>query len=236
MPLKAPDKPSYNALKSLGLLARSLADLLLPPACPICDELLDYSTEYICQTCRFGFDEFEPGSDRLGQPAIDSLHSAFFFGGSLQQGIIKLKLAGRRELAPYLARQLFATILADWNWAKIDMLVAVPLHKNKLYKRGFNQSALLAREISSLSDCRFSAGILRRIRNTPSQSSVGDPSSRSLNVKGAFDVKPKTNLKNRCVCLVDDVVTTGATLSECARTLRKAGAAEVHALTVARSV
>jgi ComF family protein len=113
-----------------------------------------------------------------------------------------------------------------------DVVIPVPLHKQRLKERGFNQSLLLAREVARVFGLEVDYRSLKRIRPTRPQVDL-KPDERKKNVKGAFDVKSPERVRGRRVLLVDDVFTTGATVSECARVLKKAGA-EVYVLTLAR--
>lgn len=117
------------------------------------------------------------------------------------------------------------------------MLIPVPLHPSRLIKRRFNQSGLLARKLSRLVPARFEPDILFRIRATESQGAQS-AKGRVRNVRGAFQVpdKQKPALEGKHVVLIDDVMTTGATLNACARTLKKAGASYIDVVTLARTV
>lgn len=113
------------------------------------------------------------------------------------------------------------------------LVVPVPLHPRRLRERGFNPAALLARWIAREHGLRFDAALLERVRATPSQTGLGRR-ARRVNVRGAFAV-PRDAHAPRAIWLVDDVVTTGSTLAECARTLRRAGAKQIVAICVART-
>jgi ComF family protein len=116
----------------------------------------------------------------------------------------------------------------------VDVLVPVPLHPRRQRVRGYNQSMLLARELSSRLDLPVAAGALIRRVNTPPQAKAAEAGARRRNMAGAFDCRPGA-LDGRRVLLVDDVTTTGATLDACARALLpKGGAASVWGLTFAR--
>jgi ComF family protein len=112
-------------------------------------------------------------------------------------------------------------------------IVPVPLHPRRLRERGFNPSALLARWIARDCGCRFDAGLLRRVRDTPSQTGLGRRARRA-NLRGAFAVRPGTRAP-RAVWLVDDVITTGSTLAESARVLHRAGSERIVAICAART-
>jgi ComF family protein len=115
-----------------------------------------------------------------------------------------------------------------------ERIVPVPLHPRRLRERGFNPSALLARSLAREHRSRFDASLLLRVRDTPSQTGLGRRARRA-NLRGAFQVRPGARAP-QVIWLVDDVVTTGSTLIECARALRRAGARRVVAICVARTL
>jgi ComF family protein len=147
--------------------------------------------------------------------------------------ILALKHGDRTDMVPTLARWLARTgreLLAD-----VDMIAPVALHWTRLWNRRFNQSALLARALSQQTETLFAPDVLVRKRRTPSQGGFG-AAGRHRNVRGAFRIQDRwrQRLAGRRVLLIDDVMTTGATVSACARALRKGGASHVHVLTLAR--
>lgn len=115
-----------------------------------------------------------------------------------------------------------------------EILIPIPLHWRRIMQRGFNQSALLASELSKLKKRTVLTNILVRVRNTPPQK--GNFVQRTKNIINAFQVKHKKKIVNRNILLIDDVVTTSSTISECTRVLLSAGANKVRAITVARAV
>lgn len=150
------------------------------------------------------------------------------------EAIHRLKYSGKSYLARSMGR-LLADFLKDWR-GDIDSMIMmpVPLHKKKLRQRGFNQSVLLVKEIIRLIDIKADYFTLRRIRYTETQTGL-TLEERRKNVKGAFEVTGKANLKGKSVIVVDDVATTGNTINECARMLKKAGCERVLGLTLART-
>ncbi|MGB7949152.1 MAG: ComF family protein [Candidatus Binatia bacterium] len=117
----------------------------------------------------------------------------------------------------------------------VDLIVPVPLHPKRLRWRGFNQSLLLARQVSRKYDVPVDPFLLDRRRETLTQTELTEE-ERRRNVRGAFETDPKKSLKGRRVLLVDDVYTSGATVNECSRVLMRAGAREVTVLTLARTI
>lgn len=122
----------------------------------------------------------------------------------------------------------------DSLWWHIDALVPVPLHPEKEAKRGFNQAKILALELSKLKNVPIMEKRLVKVKNTPAQTSLREI-DRLGNLKGAFDVTHPEEIEGKVLLLVDDVFTTGATLQECTVALKKAGAQEIRALTLAQA-
>ncbi|OFV89804.1 MAG: hypothetical protein A3G76_00045 [Acidobacteria bacterium RIFCSPLOWO2_12_FULL_65_11] len=195
---------------------------LTPPLCDRCGDALPTwrSTSVSMERCP---------RCRRSPRAIDRARAVGTYDGALRAVIHALKYEGRRSLARPLAalmRMRGADVLDGADW-----LVPVPLHRSRRRERGFNQAVDLARHLG-----RPVRQALRRVR--PTRTQTGLPAAqRHHNVRGAFVIaRAAGELAGRCVVLVDDVSTTGATLDACARVLKEAGAREVRALTAARVV
>ncbi|MCC5980380.1 MAG: ComF family protein [Oceanicaulis sp.] len=168
-------------------------------------------------------------------PAFDTARSAFVYTPESRQLVLSLKHGGRVDgLAAFggWMKRAGADVLDG-----ADLLVPVPLHGQRLRKRRFNQSLLLARALTRLTGIRTDPHMLVRTRATPSQGGRS-AKGRRRNVAGAFRVRAgrKPRLEGAHIVIIDDVYTTGATLEACARALKRAGAARVDALTLARVV
>jgi ComF family protein len=149
--------------------------------------------------------------------------------------ILLYKYRRLRALGPDLARFLYAGLNEDAGlWWGADVLIPVPLHPRRQRQRGFNQSELLAGELSNLTGISMHAGLLRKRRDALPQTSLTGESRRD-NLLGAYCVKNGRVLSDQVVILVDDVFTTGSTLQECSRTLLEAGAREVRAVSIAQA-
>lgn len=235
------------------MLPAALLDLLLPPRCAVCDQLQAGPAQTICPGCAFGFEVLPrelcpacatpithpstPCAACALQPlGLDSLRCGYAYGGSLAEAIGALKFGRRRELARPLARMAHAQSGGLPGAEALDLLLPVPLHRDRFLERGFDQAVLLARELSRLSGVPTLLDGLRRRRPTVPQGRRPDLQSRWDNVAQAFTVAKPRRMKGKRICLVDDVVTSGATLSACARVLREAGAAEIHAFTIGRTL
>jgi ComF family protein len=149
--------------------------------------------------------------------------------------IHELKFRGRRRVAGRLAEALLEDVTARRLVSGSDVLVPVPLHPRRLRERGFNQAALLAREVGRRTGRRCGEGVLVRRKDTAPQTGLS-AAARRRNVEAAFAVRRRGLVASHVVALVDDVFTTGATAYACARVLKEAGAREVRLLSVARVV
>jgi ComF family protein len=185
----------------------------------LCGFPLPRESEGPCGRCRRGLTGFDAGIS-LGP-----------YDGALRTAIHELKYHGRRQAAARLAEILWDEPDVRRLLGAGVLLVPVPLHPRRLRQRGFNQSELVAQRLARLAGLRVARHALRRRADTPSQTGLS-ASARRRNVATAFSGRPV--VRDKAIVLVDDVFTTGATARACARVLRRAGAAEVRVLTVAR--
>jgi len=195
-------------------------------ACPQCWSELEHLSKPFCLQCGMPAAAIETrcGACRRGDHAFDFARSLFVFNDPMRGIIHHLKYSARVSLAKPLGHQLRACLGSEGF--KAQAVIPVPLHRSRLRERGFNQAEVLARQLGLGVHTR----LLRRRKNTPSQTGLSR-SQRVLNLSAAFEVRgtpPET------VLVVDDVYTTGSTLHEIARTLKRAGAKRVEVLTVAR--
>jgi ComF family protein len=235
-------------MHALAPLAR-LADLALPPRCPGCGVITGADHRFCaacwgslrflgppwCAKCHAPFD-YDRGEDAVcarcmeHPPVHDGVRAAVAYGDVARAVALKLKYSGRLACAETMARAMARLMPED-----ADLLVPVPLHRWRIWSRGFNQAALIARGLSRTSGVPADAELLRRVKATPVLRGLG-PRGRAKAVAGAFALAPgaKERLKGRAVVLVDDVHTSGATGEACARMLKRGGAASVSLLCWAR--
>jgi ComF family protein len=173
------------------------------------------------------------GACRLHRPAYSYARAAARYDAVVREALHVFKFRGRRSLAGPLGDLLADGVEQSLPLGRPDLLVPVPLHPRRARERGFNQALLLARRVGQAWERPVRGDVLLRIVATPSQTALAAPARRS-NVRGAFRVRRPEAIAGRHVALVDDIVTTGATVSECARCLEESGAVAVGVLAVAR--
>src|SRR6266508_3926100 len=232
---------------------RAIASLLYPPVCTICGANVRAS-EYLCshcesktirivapfcQTCSEPFEGALTGAFTCATCAHRTIHfdaaiAAYRSRGIVRQIIHDLKYGRQIYLRHLVARWLRAALDdARLRGCRLDLIVPVPLHPTRQRERGFNQASLLAELLSAQVSIQ-SRPALERIRYTITQTAL-DRAERMENLHNAFRLRKNMDVRGLRVLLIDDVLTTGSTLSECARILKRAGAISVHAATAARA-
>jgi len=228
-------------------ILRALPGLLFPQRCPVCNtDAHDSSALPLCLGCWSSITPYRgPACRQCGLPTIsehtDLCHNCIadppvfrraisygIYEGVLKEAIHLLKFNRHRRLAKPLAR-----LLADLDLPEADVIVPVPMHIRQLRQREFNQTALIAKHLSRIIDIPLEIDALRKTRETSAQIDV-DREERLRNLRKAFAASE--SVQGRHILLVDDVITTGATVRECARVLAKAGAAEITVMALARSM
>ena len=200
-----------------------LLDLLYPPKCMICRKIIDADNMPICEGCLDTLPEHE-GADPTVEFAQRSVVT-FYYEDGLRGSFHRYKFGTMRDYGEQFGKWMAITI-RDKLSDRFDMITWVPVSKKRRRSRGFDQSELLARvigrELGMQPIC-----LLEKIRHTTPQSTLKGLSARKANAAGAYTICAGADIGGKRILLIDDILTTGATLSECCRVLRTAGAASV---------
>lgn len=238
-------------LAALTSIGRGLLDFVLPPRCASCGVVvadvhsfcadcwtkIDFLGERGCTTCGLPLEATDAGTCGAclaRPPRIARTRAAVAYDDLTRQLAIRLKYGRKVALARTMAR-FMAPLVARGEGEGATILLPVPLHRGRLWQRGFNQSALIARDLSRRTGLSWDPFLLRRKRRTPPLRGMGQ-SQRRRNVAGAFEVPDSLRVDGKRIVLIDDVLTTGSTADACARTLQRAGAASVELVCWARVV
>lgn len=239
-----------------------LVDWLYPPRCRACaEQFCGRDSEYFCAVC---WDKIRlvghPMCNICGRPFPDGSGEDHTCGvclarppyfvrawawacypreeaeqHPLRQAVQKFKYGRKVSLGKPLGRLMARGCREFLRGCDADLIVPVPLHAKRLRWRGFNQALLLARHLSGAYGIAVDPFVLRRIKETPPQTQLNEE-ERRRNMRGAFALESRRSIEGRKVLLVDDVYTSGATVNECSRTLKRGGATKVFVVTLARAV
>lgn len=243
-----PPKTRYRRWNSFSFFLRSamwdFLNLFFPLNCAACGNYLFKNEKVICTSClfqlpktNFHFQKENPISDIfLGRVKINNATAFFTFnkGSRYQKLIHKLKYNRQAEIGIELGRHFGNTLMNSKDYRTVDAIIPVPLHPKKKKARTYNQSEMIAKGMAESMNSKLIADVLIRSVHSESQTQK-DKIERWLNVKNVFAVKSTDSLKNKHILLVDDVVTTGATLESCAQKLLQADGIKVSIACLAQA-
>ena len=210
-----------------------LLDLIYPPRCAFCRRLLSGQEKGVCRFCRPKL-PYVPADGQVQHfRNVDKCLSPLYYHGSVKDSLHRYKFGGATAYADIYSEFIVKCI--DENQISCDSITWVPLSRRRLRKRGYDQAELLAKLIAKHLGQR-PVRLLKKLRDTPPQSRTGSAEKRRANIAGAYACLRPALVQGKRILLVDDIVTTGATLSEAAKVLKKAGAKEVICATLARSL
>ena len=215
-------------------MLNKIIDLIYPPTCGICGKLNQNS---LCKKCEielkkqavFGIDNYKKNCETF----FDEHLYIFMYNGIIRMLILNYKFNDKS----YLYKTFVKFLLKNNKFVEIiksyDIIMPVPLNQKRKRKRGYNQSDLIAMEISNFLQIKLEKNNLEKVQNIVAQSTLNKV-QRSQNIKGVYRIKNKQNLKNKKVLVIDDIYTTGSTINECSKIVKEAGAKNIGVLTIAK--
>jgi ComF family protein len=234
----------WNVMMQLGetkIIFTKLFDLVLPRFCCSCKKKLFASEHAMCTSCQAAIQE--TSTERLtlefsrkffNKNIIREFFAPFVFekDKELQHAIHALKYENKFAVGIFLGTLLAEKIIQkDLSWP-LDLIIPIPLHKLKKAERGYNQSFYITKGVGKILDIEYSDNFVKRIKYTESQTSM-TLTEREENIFGAFKIKDSKKVAGKNILLIDDVITTGATISECGKGLLSAGANKIYAASIA---
>lgn len=200
--------------------------LIFPPKCTLCQKILSKEETDLCHHCRENTECFKIAKSKI--PYVAHWTALWYYKGNVRQSIHRFKFRRRVSYAPGYGRLIGQLLLQK----DADIISWVPVSRTRYFQRGYDQSQLLAKCAGKALGMPV-VSVLKKIRHTPPQSGIQGAAQRRANVLGAYQVRNPNAIQGKRIWLLDDVVTTGATASECARTLLLAGAEEVYVAALA---
>ncbi|MCF8367652.1 MAG: ComF family protein [Bacteroidales bacterium] len=223
-------------------LIKDFISLFYPRLCYICENSLFKNEVVVCTRCalhlpetNFHLDEDNPVSRVFwGRVEIERATALYYYkkGGSVQTLIHQLKYHGHKEIGIYLGQLYGAQLMEVEDYKTMDMIIPIPLHKKKLKQRGFNQAETFARGLAGTMEKELVTDNVYRAIATSTQTKKGRY-KRWENVSDIFRVREPENLANKHILLVDDVITTGATMEACLQTLKKINGTKLSVASIA---
>lgn len=232
---------------------KTIINFLFPRTCPNCNKVIEnkklfcdhcfknmsFISSCVCQWCgrplysEFTGEKILCGKCMAKRPTYDMARSVFIYETSSKDSILKFKYADKMEFG-----KTFVSLMLQAGTPllqKTDIIMAVPMHWSRRLMRKYNQAEILAKTLGKKTKIPYNPRVLIRTKYTTRQENK-NYTERQANVKNVFSVKNKERIKGKRILLIDDVFTTGATVSNCAKTLKKSGAKAVYVLTIAKTI
>lgn len=217
-----------NEIKEFAL------DLVFPEKCVFCGRLTDKTCGGICDSCARSVTPLEGGIVKTDGSFFKYCVSSYEYCGAVRESILRYKFGGHSSYARTFGRVLAQTI-ERYVDLPCDIITYVPVSRKRLNKRGYDQAQLLAKYAAQYLD-RQCVCVLKKVKNNPAQSGIDSAERRRANVMDMYSVCGRELIKGKRILLIDDIITSGATLSECARELLMAGADSVICAALAKRV
>ena len=212
-------------MKKLFLL---ISRLLFPPKCVLCRKVLAENETDLCRCCRTDTPEFPKHTKKL--PYLAGWTALWYYEGSVRRSILRFKFYNARSYAESYGRMLAMKLLQEE--IPFDILTWAPISALRKWRRGYDQVELIAKAVGQQLGIE-AVPTLKKVRHNRPQSGLGDASRRRANVLGVYRAVNVEQIRGKKILLLDDILTTGATAGECARTLLTSGAKEVYCAAVA---
>lgn len=246
-----------NNFKIFTTIFTIIKNILFPPQCIICDKFLEINVaDYICEDCKSHLRACvdQVCCEKCGKPIVsfgtkqrcyrclnatsghfDKIASAYIYDAPFRESIVRYKSKGIQSYAKTYAKILNAALKQHYPNLTFDFICAAPSHRKKTVYQGFDNVELICRYFSKMSCIPFKKETIKKIRKTAKQTTLGF-AERLENLINSMIVPRSNAVAGKKVLLIDDVCTTGATIIECSRALKNAGAKSVHALTLATAI
>ena len=208
-----------------------ILDFLFPRKCVLCEKLLKDQETDLCKGCRTTIKLYPYGKRKV--QFLDSFTAVWYYEGYVRKSLLRYKFGGKRGYAPSYGRTVAMKLAGEYPEG-FDCLTWVPVSSWRRFTRGYDQVELLAVAVSAELGIP-AVPMLKKVRHNRRQSGIRDAAARRANVLGAYAVLQPENIRGRRILLLDDILTTGATASECGRMLQSAQAREVHCAAIAAS-
>lgn len=216
-------------------MLEKILNLLYPNVCGFCNKI---SNEALCKKCELMIKEYEIKEKENykvenGKMYFDECFSLLSYKGIVREAFIKYKFQNKAYLYKTFSKIVLKNEKICGFLKKYDIIIPVPVHKERKNKRGYNQTELIAKEISRKLNIELQKNVLIKIVNSKPQSELSK-TERKYNIKDAFKVQNLQKIKGKNILIFDDIYTTGSTVNECAKLLKKAGANKIGVLTIAK--
>ena len=213
-------------------IGSGILDLLFPPRCIFCRRFVKNGKALICEECRASLPFTRSGGEQHGDH-YSLCVAPLYYEDAVRDSLLRYKFHSATGYASAYA-ELLADCIRENLAGRYDLISWVPLSRKRLKERGYDQAMLLAQATALLLD-DVAVSTLQKVRDVKKQSTVGSEEKRRANIAGAYAAEDPELIADRRILIIDDIVTTGSTLSECAATLKAAGAREVLCAAVACS-
>lgn len=215
-------------------LKHSLFNLIFPPVCIHCGKRIKKQDDFLCCDCLDKIEYLLPIITKVEGLSYDYLICVAKYSEVVVSIIYNLKFFDLSSIGDYIAKLIYQQIRKAKLFLDVNVIIPVPLHSARKRERGYNQSSLIAEKLAILLKCECREDIIERVNNTLSQASL-DHEKREGNINQAFKLKKNIDLKHKSIILLDDVFTTGSTVQECCKVLKKAEPEKIIVITMGKA-